>query len=578
MTETASTLHSRGHWLGASCAILLLATLLRFNGLNWDGGIGAHPDERYVLSVAEGLSWPNRLTPFAVDIHYAYGHLPVYVAAGLHRLNGGANVFVPVRAVGALLELGCVALAGALGRRIRSDGVGLLTMLCVALALLHVQQSHFYTPDVFAEFFSLATLCSAVGLIRRPRFLTATISGACLGLALGSKLTTGLLALPTSIVLGMLPRGLRLRVTLVVALAAIVAFVSTNPFAVWCFPTYWRNIAQQAAIARGAIDVPYTRQFHGTLPYWYPFEQLLRWGMGTLLGVTSAVGLIYTFWLALLGRLEPHEWVLLSWVVPGYALLGGLYAKYPRYLLPLSPILCLYAARFLLAAPTLGPLGGGPSRTRVAKRWQRLAVAVLLAELGVRALAFFSMFRTPHPWLATSAYLQEAAPPGSTVAVEEWDHPLPLHAEEIDLQVLPIFDEDTPHKWTRIAEMLAQAEFVVLASHRGYGALTRWPERYALTARYYALLFGGRLGFQPVACFRRTPRLGRWVAFVDDPTALTGLTLPNSCRVQAYLTWPLGRLDESTSVYDHPIAIVFQRVGQGPSAEELQQNIMGLRR
>ena len=46
--------------------LILVAAALRFYGLDWDGGIGAHPDERHVVGVAESLRWPARLNPFGV--------------------------------------------------------------------------------------------------------------------------------------------------------------------------------------------------------------------------------------------------------------------------------------------------------------------------------------------------------------------------------------------------------------------------------------------------------------------------------------------------------------------------------
>ena len=72
-------------------------------------------------------------------------------------------------------------------------------------------------------------------------------------------------------------------------------------------------------------------------------------------------------------------------------------------------------------------------------------------------------------------------------------------------------------------------------------------------------LFDGELGFEPVACFRREPRLGH-IEIVDDPTESLPFTLPDVCRPQA-LTQIRLRLDESYVVYDHPRTIVFRRTG-----------------
>ncbi|RLC81534.1 MAG: hypothetical protein DRI81_02135, partial [Chloroflexi bacterium] len=116
----------------------------------------------------------------------------------------------------------------------------------------------------------------------------------------------------------------------------------------------------------------------------------------------------------------------------------------------------------------------------------------------------------------------------------------------------------TPEKWGEIAEILAQTDYVVIASRRGYGALARWPERYPSTARYYRLLFENGMGFELAACFGRYPRLGP-LALVDDPTAGLDFSLPALCQPEAPFLLRLRRLDESFVVYDHPQVVILRR-------------------
>mgnify|MGYP006304199813 FL=1 len=94
-------------------------------------------------------------------------------------------------------------------------------------------------------------------------------------------------------------------------------------------------------------------------------------------------------------------------------------------------------------------------------------------------------------------------------------------------------------------------------SRRGYGALSRWSDRYGRTARYYEDLFTGELGFEPAACFGRLPRLGGFV-LADDPTAGLSFPLPDICKPGGDRRPQLGRLDESFVVYDHPQVIIFK--------------------
>ena len=581
-------------------SILLLAAGLRFYGLDWDGGLGAHPDERYVVGVAESLRWPDRLNPFDVAPDYAYGHLPLYLLALAGSLAQGTDWLLVGRALTALFDLGTVALTFALARRVYGEKVGLLAAAFVALTVLHVQQAHFYTADAPLAFFVLGALLFAARLAESGRSRDAWLTGTCAGLALGCKFSAALLVLPLAAaymvganplgqaqggMVGANPCGRPLGQTqggmvganpcgrprgqtqggmvganplgqaqggqaqglplLRCGGAAIVAFALTNPFALANLPVFWRNLAQQANIARGLLDVPYTRQFHGTWPYLYPIAQQLRWGMGWALGLLACGGLAYGVWRAVREPPRRAEWVLLAWVLPYLAFTGALYAKFPRYLLPFTPLLAIYAARLLLH--TSAPL-------------RRCAIVLVLTCSLLRSLAFVNLYHSPHPWLAASEWFYDHAEPGATVAVEQWDHPLPLDSTGYDVRQLPIFDEDTPEKWVAIRETLAQADYVVIASRRGYGTLARWPERYPRTARYYRSLFEGGMGFEPAACLGRYPRLGP-LALVDNPTAGLDFSLPEMCRPGTPFVLRLGRLDESFVVYDHPQVIVLRRYG-----------------
>jgi len=529
------------------CALVLAAAAFRFYGLAWDGLIGAHPDERYVVDAAARLSFPGGLNPFTVAPDYAYGHLPLYLLAAAHGLVSGVDPLLVGRALSALFDVGTVALTFALGRRVYGERVGLLGAAFVAVMAAHVQEAHFYTADTLLAFFSIAALFFAVRFAGEGRAVDACLAGGAAGLALGSKATAGLLAVPLGLACWSAPDG-REQGVWRCGVATGAAFLLVDPFAVIELPTFLGNLARQGAVLRGALDVPYTRQYHRTLPYVYPVMQQLRWGMGWLMGTGAFAGLAYEA-ARVVRRSAPGEvWVLLAWVVPFFSFVGGLYAKFPRYLLPILPVLAIYAAHLIDALD----------------RWRRgLLVglsALVLGALLLRCGALVGMYRAPHPWAAASEWFYEEVEPGATVAVEAWDHPLPVDASDYALVELPVFDEETEEKWVVMEERLAEAEYVVVASRRGYASLGRWPARHGRTLRYYERLFEGELGFEPVACFTRYPRLGP-LALADDPTSGLAFSLPDGCEPASRWARHLGRLDESYVVYDHPRVVVFKEVG-----------------
>jgi hypothetical protein len=531
--------------------LLLLAAALRFCGLDWDGGLGANPDERYIVGVAEALRWPDRLNPFDISSDFAYGHLPLYLLALLRVLDTSADPLFVGRGVAALFDLGTVALTFALGRQVLGKRAGLLAAAFVTLMVLHVQQAHFYISDVLQAFFSVGALLFAARLTKWGKARDAWLAGVWAGLAVGTKVGAALLVVPlgAACVAAPVRRGLGWRRALQIGVGGLVAFLLTNPFALLSLSTFWHNVARESAIARGLLDVPYTRQFHATWPYVYPVLQQLRWGMGWPLGLIVLGGSAVFVWRAVRRPLPSPAWVVLTWIVPSIAFVGAFYAKFPRYWLPVTPALAVCAAGTIIS------LHGRIRQAILCFTYSALACSLLFC------LAFVSLYGSPHPWLVASEWIRGHVSRGSTLAVEHWDHPLPvglIGGYDYDVRELPVFDEDSEVKWAEIEATLADADYIILASRRGYSALARWPERYPLTARYYDQLFEGELGFEPIACFGRYPHLGP-AMLRDDPTAGLGFGLPDVCQTRDSMMLYLGRLDESFVVYDHPQVVIFRR-------------------
>jgi 4-amino-4-deoxy-L-arabinose transferase-like glycosyltransferase len=525
-------------------AVLLVAVALRLFGISWDDGIGAHPDERHIMGVAENLSWPSRWNPFESAPNYAYGHLPLYLLAVIRGQAQDVDSLILGRMLAALFDVGTVAVTFALGRRVYDEHLGLLAAGFVALTVLHVQQSHFYTADGLLAFLTVGTLLFAVRLVQGGRAAEAWFAGAWAGLALGTKASSVLLVLPLSTACALVPDKRRDCIWRV-GVSAVAVFVLTNPFALVEFPVFARNVWREAAILRGALDVPYTRQYRGTLPYVYPIVQQWRWGMGWFSGFFAFGGLAYAVWKAVRTAPRRGEWIILTWTLSSFAFAGALYAKSPRYLLPLTPALAIYAASLC------------EDLTRPHRFLHGVSCFLLPGSMLLRCVIFLTTYRVPHPWIRASEWFYGNARPGSVVATEAWDHPLPLDATSFDMRELPIFDEETPEKWAAMEDALAEAEYLVIASRRAYATLAGMPERYPRTARYYKRLFEGDLGFEAVACFSRFASLGPF-ALLDDPTAGLAFDLPEPCRIEGYWVFRPGPLDESFVVYDRPQVLVFK--------------------
>ena len=203
---------TRGHYATyvALAALLAAALALRTYNLDWDRGHYFHPDERQILMVAEGLSWPRDpallLSPTSpLNPHFfAYGSFPIYLLRGFTALaqRGGWGWAVANRAtllgrlISALFDTFTVLATYLLGRKAFDRRTGLLAALLITFGVLHIQLSHFYTVDTLVTPLILLAVSKAVDVARRGQ----RRDGIWLGLLLGMALATKVSVLPLLVV------------------------------------------------------------------------------------------------------------------------------------------------------------------------------------------------------------------------------------------------------------------------------------------------------------------------------------------------------------------------------------------
>jgi hypothetical protein len=556
-------------------AILATGAALRFYGLNWDGGHWLHPDERQIYFIALGLRWPDSLAQVfspASPLNprfFAYGSLPIYLLRLFDALLSPlwpavrdlANLHLAGRTLSALLDTGTIYLTYRLARHYLAPRAALLAAALTATALLPIQFAHFYTPEPLLTFLVLLALYLAAAAAAGRR--RGIAQGLVIGLALATKVSAApllLLPLATYVRRDTL-RSLLSRVALVYLVAAL-AFFLAQPYALVDWPTFAADTLRESQIATGRLDVPYTLQYAGTLPFLYTLWQTALWGLSLPFGLVAWTGLAALLIRWLLHGARPDA-LLLSFAGPYLAVTGLLYARPLRYVLPLVPILSILTLSLLTRRrpqkTTNSPIPNPPT----ANLPIYLSSLLLLCTLAY-TLTFATIYGQPHPWISASTWLYRQAPARATLAIEHWDTALPLPLEldgrarrssEYDVRTLPLYDEpDDRAKWQAIAGDLAASDYLIVASRRLYGSLFRLPDRYPLAAHYHQRLFAGDLGFEPAAEFTRGPA---WLNPPVPPLAATpALLIP----------------DETFVVYDHPRALIFRNTGH-LSAEQILRRL-----
>ena len=291
----------------------------------------ARPDETTVLGHAAAILGGDPNPHF-----FNWPSLTFYLLAGVFgaaRWIGGT-----VDAAGyTLLARGCVALAGTatilvlarLARRVaRDDATAVVAALLLAVAVLHVRESHFAMTDALMTL--LATGCLAL-LIEAAEggpsrlFVLAGLAG---GLATSTKYSAAVLLVA---VLAM-RCGWRARVLFASAFCA--GFLAGTPYAALDFSTFRDDVLfERAHLAAG----------HGGFragPGWiYHLTRSLPYGLGLTTFAAAIAGLV-PLWI----RHRREALPVSVFALVFFLAIGSGRTVFFRYILPLVPLACLSAA------------------------------------------------------------------------------------------------------------------------------------------------------------------------------------------------------------------------------------------
>ncbi len=571
--------------------LALLGLALRLYGLNWDQGNNFHPDERQIMFHVTVLSWPHSLAQFLDPVNsplnphfFAYGSFPLYLLAILGNiltrfwvaLGSFTNLTLVGRVVNTILDSGTILLTGWLGLLLADDRtterkqawtLALLAAALVAFTPFQLQLSHFYAVDTMLLFFVTLTVLACVALVHTGAPIRwSLVAGLGYGLALATKFSAAPLIIPLFVAVALRGRHHGLFQALGVFFSSLTTtgliFLIAMPYALLDWTNFREQVAAQGDLARGLLDLPYVRQFAGTIPYLYEAQNIVLWGLGLMLGLAAFVGFGWLLW-RLWKRLDSPWLVILAWVVPYGIIIGSFYVKFMRYMLPIYPFLTLMAAAFLVALLY---------RERARDRRFPLAAlpigATVLVLVGTafQGLALLNVYSQPNTRIQASLWMYSHLKPGSVLTYEQWDDPLPVPVgnngpsefvqatyPDASGQVqtgLDLYGDDTLQKAQQLAHLLPHIDCITMATDRLDKSIPRLPRRYPLTIHYYQLLFSGQLGFNLAAHFENHPNL-------------FGVTLDDS------------NADESYSVFDHPTVRIFVRENPYPySPDQLLHKLL----
>jgi hypothetical protein len=283
-----------------------------------------------------------------------------------------ALLFIPARVAMALIGTACVGLTYILGSRIHGRAVGLIAAALLAFNALHITWSQVIRTDIHASFFLLLCLwaCSRIsetaslkhyflaglfaGFAIATKWPTATVAAAIVGAAHLSARTHGV------------PRILILRNLLVTAIATLGATFIASPYIFLDWQTVLANVSGE--IRSGHLDHSSVSFFHNLGTY-----LLSATGGAMAVGVLAltAIGIMLaTLWS------ETARWTTVPVTILFLALISSQEIIWTRWVLPVLPMLCIFAA---LTAKTWIKAAA----SRFGRRGQAAAIGMLALVAGV---------------------------------------------------------------------------------------------------------------------------------------------------------------------------------------------------
>jgi 4-amino-4-deoxy-L-arabinose transferase-like glycosyltransferase len=495
-------------------AILLVALFLRTWGIGFGLPFTYHPDEHQYVEAAVGfLSGdlnPHQFNNPALFKYLLGAGYAVWYVLGV--LTGGwrsvadfqatasadpTAVYLLGRLVSALFGVATVGLTWALGRRAGSRLTGWLSAAALAVAFLHVRDSHYAVNDVPATFFTTAALLFSLRVLQQGAGRDYLLAGTCVGLA-GATKYTGWLAAASLIAahfdfrFSILDFRFALSQSKIQNLKskivdrhlwaaggmAVVAYLAAAPYTVLDWQTFVVDVGQLSS--RGVVGFKGLQldQAAG----WLFYLKVLNWGLGLPLLLVSLAGLALALW-----RRRPADLVLLTFPLFLYTYLGGQLLIFARFIIPAVPTLVVLAAEVVEA--TAARLLSSSESRRLAT--VAAGAAVLLVIPTANSLRHDLLLTRDDTRTLAKAWIEANIPAGTRLIVQSngpelsgGDYLAPRSRRSYDLTVV-----GTTSLEKKALDTYRQQGFAyVVVSSFSYDRVLLDPEREAERRAFYTSL------------------------------------------------------------------------------------------
>lgn len=541
--------------------IFILGAFFRFLNLNWDSGFHLHPDERFLTMVGNAVKIPQSfweyLNPNASPLNpsnnnfnfFVYGMFPITLnkIIAVFLKNDTYDLFtLQGRFLSAFLDSLIILLTyktvELLEKKYNLDAtIKYTASFFYAIAILPIQLSHFFATDTFLNFFIFASFYFSLKYSIESKIHLLIISALLIGIGISSKITA-LAIIPLllcNVATGIFKKDVvKKRIYILLPfffiLYAVVIYISTRITDPYMFQTnnflnFKINNSFQSSLellsnySKSNEWYPPNVQWIHKAPVLFSLKNIAIFGLGPMYFFFFLAG-IFT----IVAKRQPILLVILAWTLLFFLYQSSQFAKTMRYFIFLYPFFAIIAAFGFY---------------QICKR-SKLFISLSVFILLMYPLLFISIYLQKNTRVQATDWIYQFIPNNSTLLVEHWDDPLPLllpnaHEKLYILETLPVFDKDSQEKIKTITLALANADYLILSSNRGWGSIQTVPKRYPYMAKFYGDLFNNKLAYRKVKEFTSYP-------------SIRYLGIP--------LDFPDDFAEESFTVYDHPKVIVFKKM------------------
>ncbi len=339
--------------------ILFLALAVRLWGLGFGlPHIIARPDETEMAGPAVGFlsgdlrppyfEWPTLFTYATALMYVAYflvtrpfsGYATLAAFAESRRQSIAPFLYI-TRSMSAFMGVLTVWWVFAICQRMFDQTVAIVSSLFLALAFLHVRDSHFGVTDVAMTGLGVLTVLAILKWRESGRPLDAALAGLVGGLAASTKYNGLGVCVPFAIAVIQRapddrPRKLVMAI-LAFGVALALGFFGGSPYILIDWPRFviaMRGVGTHLASGHGVIV---------GRGWWYYAAVVLPAAIGWPMFLAAVIGM-----LTLLATRLRDAAVLFAFPIAYYLVAGRGYTVFARYIIPVLPFLCIAAAWFVV--------------------------------------------------------------------------------------------------------------------------------------------------------------------------------------------------------------------------------------